>query len=413
MSKNIDDRRKQNNKTKKKHSFLKGFLIFISMLVLAVVVFVVTIKMISPDFDFSSLVPKQITSLVSGVVQKETQTQTESKPTTAATTTQRYKTYMQHEEFVMDSAKKGAFVGNILNGGKVDKDGSYIYHIVDGKGIYRFYTYNESYVSVYKTDETLSSLNVRGEYLYFVNENKDSLLRFNKRTAEVNTVAENIESAYLFGNLAYCVNSNNQVVIINVTDFKSNTIYTASAEEELNVVGISNHEVFFTAKGDSYTKYFVSDHFGREPILEFKEMTANLDVKSLLMEDGFMYYYQKQPDESYNLVRQKFGSEKTVVLVEDVNCFNPVIVDKNRVFYCDYKDKKLKLKELNMNSMKKKTMLSVGKVEEDHTLIIQHGGEYDFIIGKKSEDGATVYHASSNLTSSTNVMKFSEGSWKY
>ncbi|MGN0457938.1 MAG: hypothetical protein ACI4IL_03070 [Eubacterium sp.] len=414
MQKNVDERRKKNNKAKKKHSFLRSFLIFISMLVLAIAVFIGTVKLISPEFDFSFLIPKQITTFVSGISgDKKQHTQASAAITTTTTTTQRYKDYLEHEDFAIEATKKGAVIGNLLNGGKVDKDGNYIYHIVDGKGIYRFYTYNESFVRIYKTDEILSSLNIIGENLYFVNESKQTLCRFNKKTAVVDTLADGIKSVYAYDDRAYCVNNSNQVVAVNINSLNQTVLYTASAEEEVNIVGIAKNEVFFTSKGDFYTKYLVSDKLGRENVLEFKEMTLNSDIMSLSMEDGFMYYYQKQSDDSYNLVRQKFGSDKIITLVEDVTCFNPVIVDKNRVFYSHYHDSKYILKELNMNTMTKKTMLSVNKAKDDHSLIIQHGGEYDFIIGKKSEKGSKVYNASSNLTSSKNVMRFSDGAWSY
>ena len=58
-------------------------------------------------------------------------------------------------------------------------------------------------------------------------------------------------------------------------------------------------------------------------------------------------------------------------------------------------------------------MLSVKKATPEHELIFQHGGEYDFIIGKKNADGDKVYLASSFYTGSENIMKFKEGKWSY
>ncbi|MFR6512044.1 MAG: hypothetical protein ACLUP7_08115, partial [Eubacterium sp.] len=70
-------------------------------------------------------------------------------------------------------------------------------------------------------------------------------------------------------------------------------------------------------------------------------------------------------------------------------------------------------KEINMNNNKTKVMLTVNSVGESNTLKFYHGGEYDFIIGKKSDGGGRVYISSSNLTSSTDTMRFKNGKWSY
>ena len=125
-----------------------------------------------------------------------------------------------------------------------------------------------------------------------------------------------------------------------------------------------------------------------------------------------MYYYEKQSDGKYNIIRQKYGSQKTVTLVEGVSLCQPVIVDQNRMFYSDLDGDKLKMFELNMNSDATKTMLSSGNVTANDNVFIQHGGEYDFIIGERS-NGDKIYRASSNLTGSSNVMTFGDGKWSY
>ena len=66
-----------------------------------------------------------------------------------------------------------------------------------------------------------------------------------------------------------------------------------------------------------------------------------------------------------------------------------------------------------MNTKTKKTMLSVSGVKETEHINIFHGGEYDFIIGQKAENGDEVYIASGMYTSSSNVMEFSQGKWEY
>ena len=65
-----------------------------------------------------------------------------------------------------------------------------------------------------------------------------------------------------------------------------------------------------------------------------------------------------------------------------------------------------------MNTDEEKTMLTIASAGEKNSLKHFHGAEYDFVIGEKA-DGTGVYSASSMLTSSTNVMKFSGSSWSY
>ncbi len=144
----------------------------------------------------------------------------------------------------------------------------------------------------------------------------------------------------------------------------------------------------------------------------FKADTANGEVTSLLMDSGFMYYYEKQADGTYNIVRQKYGSQKTVTLIEGTHLNKPVVVDQNKMFYADLDGDKFKMYELNMNSDTTKTMLYSGNVTSSDNVFIQHGGEYDFIIGELS-NGDKIYRASSNLTGSSNVMTFGDGKWSY
>lgn len=120
-----------------------------------------------------------------------------------------------------------------------------------------------------------------------------------------------------------------------------------------------------------------------------------------------MYYYLQQNDGSYDLIRQKFGSEKTVTLLKNVNYQEPVVVDKNRMFYGVIDGGSFVLKELNMNTKDKRTMLTVSDVNDNDELLYYHGEEYDFVIG------SDVYKASSNLTSSARAMKFGANGWKY
>ena len=82
------------------------------------------------------------------------------------------------------------------------------------------------------------------------------------------------------------------------------------------------------------------------------------------------------------------------------------------MFYADLDGDKFKMFELNMNSEATKMMLYSGNITAGDDVFIQHGGEYDFIIGERS-NGDKIYRASSNLTGSSNVMTFGNGKWSY
>ena len=137
---NTDEERIQRNKKKKKGTFGKTLLMIIGMLVIALAAFVITIKLISPDFDLVSLVPEKVMSVVSfnqTTEPAQTTTETTTVTTTQPTTTAELLSYLPIEDFKTEESKKGNQLGNILNGGLAGTDMTFIYHIVNGDGIYR------------------------------------------------------------------------------------------------------------------------------------------------------------------------------------------------------------------------------------------------------------------------------------
>ena len=182
----------------------------------------------------------------------------------------------------------------------------------------------------------------------------------------------------------------------------------------MNFVGISLDRVFVSVTGsDGTVEYYTVQNAANSTAVKFKSDSADGEIKSLQLENGYMYYYQRRDDGSYDLIRQKFGSEKTVTLLEGATTTDYVTVDSNRVYYSDFDGSKYRMKEINMNNNKTKVMLTVNSVGESNTLKFYHGGEYDFIIGKKSDGGGRVYISSSSLTSSTDTMRFKNGKWSY
>ncbi len=414
---NTDEDRLERTEKKKKNQAARLILTVIGFVVVAIAVFLVTIKLVQPDFKIKQLIPENVSQYVDEkVMGNTTEPSTETTTLTTTTTTRApVKTeaeYLPIEEFKLDNGAKGNYMGNILSGGKVGTDASYVYHIVDGRGIYRFEPYSESYARIYQSEHKLSSLNLKGDYLYFTDNDNDNLYRMQKGSGKAEKLAEDVRTAYVYDNRIYFVTTDNCVKTMKADKLKEKTLYSSADDVEL--IGISLHSVFFTVTdANGNVEYITVDNKNETGEQYFRQSTKKDELVAPVLEDGFLYFFEKQSDDSYNLCRQKYGAKKPVTLIKNVTCLNPVIVYKNRLFYGELDDKRFNMMELNMNSDAVKTMLSVKKATVDNTLICQHGGEYDFIIGKKNADGDKVYYASSFYTGSENIMKFKEGKWSY
>ncbi|MBQ7739946.1 MAG: hypothetical protein IJT65_01750 [Eubacterium sp.] len=179
---------------------------------------------------------------------------------------------------------------------------------------------------------------------------------------------------------------------------------------ELNFIGISKKLIFVEAVFENGKSYVCIDKKGKKHAVDFRLENEGELVKPV-MEDGFLYYYKKEGNE-YNLYRQKFGSEKIVTLVKNVSPSAYAAVENNRLFYCEMSSGRYRLKELNMNNKNHKLLFSV-KADSPEYMSFCHGGTYDFIYGKRSENGERVYASSCILTSSSRVMYFKDAHWKY
>lgn len=413
----IDAERLKRQKARKRKKAAKRFLTVIGLIVVAVVVFFVTVKICAPDFDFKTLIPDSLIQTLGADSDKKTSADTTASPASTQPTTQKPKdkinSYLPAEDFAFKTSVQGNHIGNLLNGGKVGTDMTYIYHIVNGEGIYRFEPNGETYAKSYSTSDDISSLNLRGEYFYFVNNGDNCLYQLPKGTAKTKKLAENVKFAYVYDSTVYYITADNSVCTMSVKE-QTPTVLYSSDDNEMNFVGISLDRVFVSVTmSDGTVEYYTVQNSANATAVKFRDDSANDEIKSLQLENGYMYYYQRTDDGSYDLIRQKFGSEKTVTLLENATTTDYVTVDSNRVYYSDFDGSKYRMKEINMNNNKTKTMLTVNSVGDSNTLKFYHGGEYDFIIGKKSDGGDKVYVSSSNLTSSTDVMRFKNGKWNY
>ena len=415
---NTDEDRQERVQQKKKSKAGKAFLILLGFIVVAVVVFLTTIKLVQPDFKVSQLIPEGVSQSVDEkILGKTTTTEpTTPAPTTTTTTTaapeQVDASYLPIEEFALKNGDKGNDMGNILNGGKAGTDAYYIYHIVDGRGIYRFEPNNESYARIYQSEHKLTSLNLKGDYVYFVDSNDSVLYRMKKGSGKADKLAKDVKTAYVYGTRIVYITTDNSVKAMNTEKLKPRELYSSS--DDIELIGISLNSVFFSVKDvDGRVSYKTVDFKKKTGVRNFREQTYGDELVSPMLENGFLYYFEKNDGDAYNLCRQKYGSQNVITLIKNVTCINPVIVHDNRLFYGEIDEKGFKMMELNMNSDAVKTMLSVKKATNENTLICQHAGEYDFIIGAKNAGGDKVYCASSFYTGSENVMKFKEGKWSY
>lgn len=399
----LETRRKNRIKKKKKKKAKKIFVTVIALIAAAVAAFAITIKIAEPDFDFSSLFREntaKVSAYVKNIGEKDTSAPTTKKKTT---TTKYYYNYADSSEFKFDSSKKGNFVGNLLNGGLVAKSPSYFYNIKKGKGIYRFVNSTEDYGISYKTGDNIGCMNLVGDYIYFVDKDDNRLYQLKRGTSDTKVIADNVEFAYVYDSDIYVFGDGGIRYIS--ADGTETELYRSSGK--LTFVGVSLDRVFFTDFSDGKVQYLSADKTKKGVTAPFFDDTDEDDIKCLTLENGFFYYYKQKDNGKYKLVRQKFGSKDTVTLVKKAKPIAYPVVDANKVYYAVFSDGKYEMREYNMNSDTKRTLIYADGVDNSDDVCFYHGGEYDFIIGKR------VYIAGSMYSSSTNTMKFSDGKWKY
>lgn len=426
MAKNYyenDAERQNRNKKVKKNSFGKGLLLFIALVVIAAATFVITVKAVKPNFDFSQLVPQQVMDVIHnpqafidekiwGVTTTEAPTTTET-PTTTQPTTKLVMDYIEDSDFKFNTAIQGSQMGTLLNGGLVGTDMSYCYYYVRGEGIYRLNPITEDYALYFGISSKISCINLRGEYIYYVNNKDEGLYRLQKGTSKPEKIADDVEFAYVYASTIYFTTTTGKICVMDSKELIPVTSYYAGGDE-VKFVGVSLSRVFFTVTDyDGNVEYLSVDYYGHTKPYKFRADTDENEIRKLQLENGYFYYYKLKNNGKYDLVRQKVGSERVVTLIKNASTKNYPEIDLNRLYYSTLENSVYKMKELNMNSNDEKTMLSVGGVSSDNSLCFFLGGEYQFIIGEKSEKNGVMYKASSIYTSSTNAMEMINGKWRY
>lgn len=416
--------RKKRRRAHRRKKFFKNLLIIIGIIAVAFAAFVITLKVCDPDFKLESLVPKKQISQVSSFIKedilgKTTEAATQAPTTTKPTTTKRENyDYSEFDDFAFDTSLQGNQLGNLLNKtqGAVTYNSSYIYYSIAGAGIYRFEPNSETNSKVEVKSYNFKCLNILGDYVYYVDKDSNKLKRADVSGSGSINICDNIDFAYLYNDKVYFVGTDNSVGYINLDGFEKNVIYTAPADKKVSLVGISLTRVFFTQYDSvaDYTEYITVDVQNKGKRY-FRNDTKNDEIVNMQLECGFFYYYQKQTDGSYNLIRQKFGSEKTVTLVEKCTLTDYPVVYANRLYYTDLKNSTVYAKELNMNSMQTKNMLHTSNADSSSTVGIGYGYQYVFLFGSPTANSAVQYRGSCIYTSAStdNIIKFSKGKWSY
>ena len=409
------DRKKRKTKKQRKTG-AKRLLIVLGTLIILAAALLISAKIAWPDVDLLFFLPETAHQLVHEELLSNTTTTTTEpviETTTLPTTTKPAGHYAPIEEFAFEQSKKGNLMGNLLQGGKAWHDNDYIYHIVDCDGIYRFYPGSETFYRLYASPDYLANLNVGEEYLYFTNQTDKKLYSVKKKDGkELTPLADNVKTAYLYDGIIYYITYSNLVCWLDTADGSSVTLYSSSSDE-VRLVGISLTRVYFTATDSFGTcRFWTVDNEGEEKPVMFREVANQKELVAPVLEDGFLYYYTPNGDGSFDLQRQKFGSENTVTLVEGAAVASYAIVDLNSLFYAHRDGDTFIAKELNMNTGEKVVRLKANQVTDDNELMYQHGGSYDFIIGYRNPK-SWIYYGSCSQTSSNLIMYFSDGKWAY
>lgn len=412
--------RKKRQRAGRRKQAGKNFLIFLSILILAVAAFLITMKLCDPDFKISSLIPQekaqQVAAFVKEDIFKQTTTTTTTQTTTKPTTTRpKNYDYTSFDEFAFDTSLQGNQIGNLLNKSKgaVTYSSSYIYYSIAGRGLYRFEPNSETYTKLVVNNYNFTCLNVLGDYIYMVDTDSHKLKKAQIIGGDTVNLADNISFAYLYNDKIYYVGTDNTVGYISLDGSEKTVLYQAEAGKRVSFSGISLSRVFFTVYDEvaKYYEYITVDINDKSDRRYFMNDTKNDEILNIQLECGYFYYYKKQSDNTYDLCRQKFGSQQVVTLIEECSLTDYPVVYANRLYYSAVKGSVIQAREYNMNSRADKLMVYQSNPNDINSIGVGYGYQYVFLFG--SSQG--LYRGSCIYTSSSrdNTIYFENGKWQY
>lgn len=414
-----EERKKRNRKGKRKQAW-KNFLIFLSILILAVAAFLITMKVCDPDFKISGLIPQdkvqQAAVFIKEDILKQTTTeavtQTTSKPTT--TKPENYD-YTSFDDFAFDTSLQGNQTGNLLNRSKgaVTYSSSYIYYSIAGEGLYRFEPNSETYKKLVGGNYNFICLNVLGDYIYMIDADSHTLKKAQIVGGDTVNIAQDIDFAYLYNDRIYYVGTDSSVGFINTSDSEKTLLYKAESGKKVSFTGISLSRIFFTVYDEvsDYYEYITVAADDKSDRRYFKDDTNGDDIINIQLECGYFYYYKKQSDDTYDLCRQKFGSEQIVTLLEDCSITDYPVVYANRLYYSAIDGSTIQAREYNMNSKDDKLIVYTYNPDDFNSIGVAYGYQYVFLFGSSQE----LYRGSCIYTSASkeNAVYFKDGKWQY
>lgn len=416
--------RKKRIRARKMKKVRKTVLLIIGILILAFASFLITMKLCNPDFDIDSIVPKseveQFFDNFNDIVYEKVDVRT-TTTTTKPTTTARAANYdySQFSDFEFDTSLQGNQLGNLLNktNGCVTYNASYIFYSIDGDGLYRFEPESESNAALNTGGHNYKCLNILGENIYYIDSDSHKLVRALTNGKNQKVIAENIDFAYLYNDKIFFTSVDNAIGFINLNDNKKTILYKAEDNKTLKFVGISLTRIFFTTynKTTNNNEYITISLSNRADRQFFADDSKGDLIVNMQLECGYFYYYEKQNDSTYNLVRRKFGSDKKVTLLKSCNITDYPVVYANRLYYTAQSSGNIQARELNMNSMTDKNMLTVFDASPDGSIGVGYGYQYVYLFGSPEKNRDRVYKGSCIYTSAStdNTITFVNGSWSY
>ncbi len=395
------ERQRARKRKKKKSKIFPYVMLF---LVVAAVSFAVAIKLFNPDMKLFS---------------RESDENVKSPSVVATEATTGDYTYIPIEEFSNDTERQGNRVGNLLSqaGGRVVNDGTTIFVSVEGEGIFTLNPVTETGSTVSFTASIPSSdfknLNAIDGYIYFTDSLTSVLYRAKSDSSEAEKVADDIGFCYVYDKTIYFVSADKaQIGIISVDDLSKKVLYRAESSSALCFCGISSSRVFFTSTDVSgIVEYLTVNVTDSNDLGIFREKSNPYEIMNLQLEAGFMYFCRASASGGYELCRQKIGSANVVSLADGVSP-EYAVISKDRCYYSYFDSNSLIVRELNMNSSSKKTMLRVDNADVNTSM--QYASTYIIAIGNLNTS-QKICRATSIYTASNVVMgyNFDEKCWKY
>lgn len=417
--------RLKRQRARKRKKIKKYVLSILGVIVVALAAFLITMKICNPDFAVETMIPnekvQQVVENITDNIKKNAATTTTKPTTTQPTTTTRPANYdyVQFSDFEFDTSLQGNQIGNLLNktNGSVTYNSAYIYYSIAGDGLYRFEPNEESNVALNTGNHNFKCLNILGENIYYVDSDSHKLVKSSVDGKGAKNISEDIDFAYLYNDRIYFVGTDNTVGFIEMDNNQKTVLYTADSNKTIQFVGISLSRIFFTTNdkttnNNEYITVALADKTDKQFFMDDSKGDA---IVNMQLECGYFYYYKKQSDNTFDLIRQKFGSDKTVTLLEDCNITDYPVVYTNRLYYTAQSSSNIQARELNMNTMTDKNMLTVFDASADGTIGVGYGYQYVFLFGSPQANASRVYKGSCIYTSAStdNTITFNRGNWYY